>query len=157
MALEMPQASSIGSPVSALGNRYTFQGREIDWTTGLMYFRARWYNPETGRWLSKDPIRIAGGLNLYAFCDNNPVNFVDPMGLCKEKKGEEKKENWFTKWLKGFKSGAQTAAENSAGGAAGGAATVASAAVVGPLYHTTCMNAVTNNARQQAVNDMFGE
>jgi RHS repeat-associated protein len=80
----VPQASSIGSPVSALGNRYTFQGREIDWTTGLMYFRARWYNPETGRWLSKDPIRIAGGLNLYAFCDNNPVNFVDPMGLCGE-------------------------------------------------------------------------
>ncbi len=66
---------------SALGNRYTFQGREIDWTTGLMSFRARWYHAETGRWLSKDPIGISGGLNLYAFCGNNPVNFVDPMGL----------------------------------------------------------------------------
>ena len=49
-----------------------------------MYFRARWYNPETGRWLSKDPIRISGGLNQYVFCANNPVNFVDPSGLCEE-------------------------------------------------------------------------
>ena len=65
---------------SAYGNRYCFQGREIDWTTGLYHFRARWYNPETGRWLSKDPIGIAGGLNQYVFCDNNPVNFTDPYG-----------------------------------------------------------------------------
>ena len=36
-------------------------------------------------WLSKDPIGISGGLNLYAFCGNNPVNYVDPLGECKEK------------------------------------------------------------------------
>lgn len=66
---------------SEIGNRYLWQGREYDSETGLYYFRARWYNPETGRWLSKDPIGIAGGLNLYVFCENNPVNFVDPMGL----------------------------------------------------------------------------
>ena len=71
---------------SAYGNRYLFQGREYDWNTKLYYFRARWYNPEAGRWLSKDPIGIAGGLNLYAFCGNNPVNFVDPLGLCSETK-----------------------------------------------------------------------
>ncbi len=56
------------------------RGHELDWTTGLMSFRARWYHAETGRWLSKDPIDISGGLNLYAFCGNNPVNFVDPFG-----------------------------------------------------------------------------
>ena len=66
---------------SAYGNRYCFQGREIDWTTGLMYFRARWYDPGTGRWLSKDPVGIAGGLNQYEFCESNPVMFVDPTGL----------------------------------------------------------------------------
>jgi len=65
---------------SALGNRYAFQGREIDWDTGLYYFRARWYDPGTGRWLSKDPIGIAGGLNQYVFGGNNPVNKVDPYG-----------------------------------------------------------------------------
>jgi len=66
---------------SEIGNRYLFQGREYDFTTGLYYFRARWYSPETGRWLSKDPIGIAGGLNLHVFCENNSVNFVDPWGL----------------------------------------------------------------------------
>ncbi len=66
---------------SALGNRYTFQGREIDYTTGLYNFRARWYDAETGRWLFKDPIGINGGLNQYVFCGNNPVMFVDPEGL----------------------------------------------------------------------------
>jgi hypothetical protein len=39
------------------------------------------YDPATGRWLSKDPIGISGGLNLYAFCGNDPVNYVDPSGL----------------------------------------------------------------------------
>ncbi|MCF7818477.1 MAG: hypothetical protein K9M54_11410, partial [Kiritimatiellales bacterium] len=66
---------------SAYGNRYCFQGREIDWATGLYHFRARWYDPGTGRWLSKDPIGIRGGLNQYVFCADNPVMFVDPMGL----------------------------------------------------------------------------
>ncbi|MGI6347007.1 MAG: RHS repeat-associated core domain-containing protein [Limisphaerales bacterium] len=65
---------------SAYGNRFLFQGREYDYTTQLYHFRARWYDPETGRWLSNDPIGISGGLNLYAFCSNDPVNFVDPMG-----------------------------------------------------------------------------
>jgi len=65
---------------SALGNRYCFQSREIDYTTGLYNFRASWYDAETGRWLSKDPIGISGGLNQYVFCGNNPVMFVDPEG-----------------------------------------------------------------------------
>jgi RHS repeat-associated protein len=65
---------------SAYGNRFLFQGREYDYTTQLYHFRARWYDPETGRWLSNDPIGISGGLNLYAFCGNDPVNYVDPMG-----------------------------------------------------------------------------
>ena len=65
---------------SAIGNRFTFQGREISWATGLFNFRARWYDPETGRWLSNDPIGIAGGLNQYAFCKNSSVNVVDPHG-----------------------------------------------------------------------------
>jgi len=39
----------------------------------------------TGRWLSKDPIGIAGGLNQYTFCESDPVNSRDPSGLCKRK------------------------------------------------------------------------
>jgi len=67
---------------SQYGNRFTFQGREYSWSTGLYNFRARWYDPETGRWLSKDPIGISGGFNQYVFCGNNPVMFVDPWGFC---------------------------------------------------------------------------
>ena len=66
---------------SVYGNHFLFQGREYDYDTTLYYFRVRWYEPETGRWLSPDPIGISGGLNLYAFCGNDPVNFVDPWGL----------------------------------------------------------------------------
>ena len=75
-----------GNPLteSALGNRFLFQGREYSWSTGLYNFRAQWYDPETGRWLSNDPIGISGGLNQYVFCANNPVNFVDPWGECEE-------------------------------------------------------------------------
>jgi len=66
---------------SAIGNRYLWQGREYSWKTGFYFFRARWYDPITGRWMSKDPIGIAGGLNQYVFCGNSPVNFADPFGL----------------------------------------------------------------------------
>ena len=74
---------SDGPPLaeSAIGNRYLFQGREYSWRTGLYYFRARWYDPVTGRFLSKDPIGIAGGLNQYVACENNPVSYTDPYGL----------------------------------------------------------------------------
>ena len=58
--------------------------RSYSWATGLYNFRLRWYDPATGRWLSKDPIGISGGLNLYAFCGNDPVNSVDPWGLREE-------------------------------------------------------------------------
>jgi RHS repeat-associated protein len=66
---------------SSIGNRYLWQGREYSWKTGLYYFRARWYDPVTGRWLSNDPIGISGGLNQYVFCADDPVNCVDPTGL----------------------------------------------------------------------------
>ena len=58
----------------------------------------RWYDPITGRWLSKDPIGISGGLNQYVFVGNNPVNFRDPFGLCKKKEDPLKGTlPWFAK------------------------------------------------------------
>ena len=69
------------SNASALASlRYRFQCREWSIVTGLINFRMRWYDPETGRWLSKDPIDLNGGLNLYAFSLGNPVCFIDPDG-----------------------------------------------------------------------------
>ena len=60
--------------------RYRFQGREWSAATGLINFRMRWYDPETGRWLSKDPIGLSGGLNLYSFCFNMTLDRIDPSG-----------------------------------------------------------------------------
>ena len=73
--------SAIASRQSAIGNRYLFQGREYSWSTGLYYFRYRWYEPAVGRWLSPDPSGMSGGLNQYVFCANNPANSIDPLGL----------------------------------------------------------------------------
>ena len=47
----------------------------------LVGFGCRWYDAETGRWISKDPILLDGGWNVYAFCDNDPINRTDPSGL----------------------------------------------------------------------------
>ena len=53
----------------------------LDAAAGLYYVRARWYDPALGRFLSEDPIGLAGGINNYAYAANDPVNLGDPMGL----------------------------------------------------------------------------
>jgi len=53
----------------------------FDTETGLHYNWNGYYDPETGRYLSPDPIGLDGGLNLYAYVENDPVNYVDPWGL----------------------------------------------------------------------------
>jgi hypothetical protein len=50
--------------------------------------RNRWYDPQTGRFLSQDPIGLAGGVNLYAYAGNNPASYSDPFGLCKRPQGK---------------------------------------------------------------------
>ncbi len=74
---------SYGMPKQSLGfrNSYAYTGREWDKETGLYYYRARYYDPMEGRFIQKDPIGFRGGINIYAYVQNNPVNFVDPFGL----------------------------------------------------------------------------
>jgi RHS repeat-associated protein len=63
-------------------NTSKYTGREDD-GTGLYYYRARYYSPTMQRFISEDPSGFAGGdTNLYAYVGNDPVNFVDPSGLC---------------------------------------------------------------------------
>lgn len=58
-------------------------GREWDRETGLYYNRARYYDPMEGRFLSKDKIGFKGGINLYSYVQENPINNIDPFGLWK--------------------------------------------------------------------------
>lgn len=58
-----------------------FMGREVDDGTGLYYVRARWYDPSLARFISSDPIGLAGGVNTYAYVGNDPMNRRDPSGL----------------------------------------------------------------------------
>jgi RHS repeat-associated protein len=70
-----------GNIEAGLPDLYAFTGREWDAETGLYFMRARYYDPQTGRFVSQDPIGFAGGLNLYAYGRNAPTNFGDPFGL----------------------------------------------------------------------------
>ena len=64
----------------AVPNRFTYYGQQIDPITQQYYLRARFYNPVIGRFTQEDTYR-GDGLNLYAYCANNPVYYVDPSGL----------------------------------------------------------------------------
>ena len=76
-------------------NRFGFAGEMMDAVTGQYYLRARFYNPVIARFLSEDTY-YGDGLNLYAYCHNNPVGYVDPSGhikkICSKKYGELKKK-----------------------------------------------------------------
>ena len=72
------------SQEEAISNPFKYVGQfgVMDEGNGLLYMRARFYDPEVGRFISKDPIGFAGGdLNLYSYVANNPVNWIDPEGL----------------------------------------------------------------------------
>jgi RHS repeat-associated protein len=62
--------------------KYVGQFGVMDEGNGLFYMRARYYDPEAGRFISKDPIGFFGGdINFYAYVANNPVNWIDPEGM----------------------------------------------------------------------------
>ena len=70
-----------GFPVQGTANPLQYMAREVDAATGLYYVRNRWYDPQMGRFVSEDPIGLAGGINQYAYVGNNPLSFRDPTGL----------------------------------------------------------------------------
>jgi RHS repeat-associated protein len=65
-----------------LAQPFKFAGREYDAETGLYFMRSRYYDPQLARFISEDPIGIEGGLNVFAYVNDDPANTTDPYGLC---------------------------------------------------------------------------
>ncbi len=82
-------------------NPYGYTAREYD-APDLYYYRARYYDPNTARFLSEDPIEfLSGDFNFYRYVGNDPVNFIDPLGLAASKCAKlEKKLDDITNALK---------------------------------------------------------
>jgi len=70
----------MSGPMSEV-NRYRFSSKEIDPVSGLYSFGYRFYAAEFQRWLNRDPIEENGGINLFGYVGNNPINLIDPFGL----------------------------------------------------------------------------
>jgi RHS repeat-associated protein len=71
-------ANTDSDPFSGYGGQ---AGYVTDWETGLQLCGFRYYDAAAGRWINRDPIGYAGGINLYGYVGNNPINFADPSGL----------------------------------------------------------------------------
>ncbi|MGU9808957.1 RHS repeat-associated core domain-containing protein, partial [Pseudomonas sp. LF052] len=66
--------------INKIDNPLRFQGQYFDQESGLHYNRHRYYNPDIGRYLTPDPVKLAGGINTYQYVPN-PTGWVDPTGL----------------------------------------------------------------------------
>jgi RHS repeat-associated protein len=71
--------------VQTVGNPFRLPGQYYDPETGLHYNYFRYYNPATGRYITPDPIGLEGEINLWPYVRNNPINWIDPLGLWRKK------------------------------------------------------------------------
>ncbi|MBI4431103.1 MAG: hypothetical protein HY587_05275 [Candidatus Omnitrophica bacterium] len=102
---------AFGAPTFAVpdtvGNPFLFTGRYFDAETGLYYYRNRYYQPKTGRFIERDPMGYAAGsLSLYEYVGSNSINFTDPMGWSPQGSGagvpfHEEQVSW---WELGYTS-----------------------------------------------------
>ncbi|MDE9545426.1 RHS repeat-associated core domain-containing protein [Xenorhabdus bovienii] len=84
---EKSQVIASNDPDYHVGCNFRFCGQYEDEESGLYYNRFRYYHPQTGQYLSPDPLNLAGGLNPYGYV-HNPANWIDPWGLCGTSTGD---------------------------------------------------------------------
>ncbi|MBI1747675.1 MAG: hypothetical protein HYR55_13975, partial [Acidobacteria bacterium] len=71
---------ALTASTGTLTNPFQYTARDSDPETGLRYYRARYYDANTGRFLGEDPMRVKGGINFYVYSLNSPLVFKDPLG-----------------------------------------------------------------------------
>ena len=76
-------ATRLSASTGTLTNPFQYTGREFDQETGIHFYRMRYFDHNVGRFLSEDPTGFEAGANFYSYVANNPVRFVDPLGLQK--------------------------------------------------------------------------
>ncbi len=76
--------------IGVVENPHRLRGQYYDAETGLHYNYFRYYNPQTGRYITPDPIGLEGGMNLFAYVKGNPLNTIDTYGLLRVKPGFER-------------------------------------------------------------------
>ena len=81
-----PFGESPGDP-ELTGTEFGFAGYQYDAETGLYHTQNRYYDPRLGRFLSPDPLGQAAGRNVYAYVQDDPLDSVDPLGLCDNPQG----------------------------------------------------------------------
>jgi RHS repeat-associated protein len=110
--------ANAGTVPAAVPSRcpFGFSSKYLDAGSGLLYFDRRYYSADLGRWLCRDPLGEKGGANLYATCQNDPVNAVDPLGLLTpqrffDKWDETKQKEWLRSRLHSWAPAIWNAAE----------------------------------------------
>jgi RHS repeat-associated protein len=133
-ALDYAPYGESRSQTGSYAPRFRFSSKEYDASTGFYHFPYRYYAPQWARWMTRDPLGVAGGINLYFFCQNDPVTRLDPSGLASIGTGVKKCENGSHGWIEiggdwsaGFYAGGY-------GGAPGGGGSSGGCSGYGPIF-----------------------
>jgi RHS repeat-associated protein len=103
---------NITASAGSVVNPFRYTGREWDSETGLYYYRARYYDPQTGRFVNEDPFRFGGGIDFYAYADNDPSNLFDPTGWASSCDKKQKTPCNLIQRYKALKAGSKTIANS---------------------------------------------